>query len=76
MSATVRGPFASWILPPMNVPTKIIPIVTENGSAAADLLRWNTLSGRCRALEKTLHAYTPPSASCSSTPAAAIVHRP
>ena len=35
---------------------KIMPMATENGSAAADLLRWKSLPVACNALENTLHA--------------------
>src|ERR1700756_4462119 len=67
--ATVRGPLASWIRPPMKVPMKIMPIETENGRAASDLLSAKSLPVACKAFEKTLQEYTAPSASCSSTAA-------
>src|SRR5919109_1206623 len=62
--------------PPTKVPKKIIAMVTENGSAASDFDRSKALVSFCRALEKTLQAYTAPSASCSSTAAPAMNQRP
>lgn len=47
VSATTRGPRRSWMRPPMNVPTKIMPIATWNGrlactgvSCSAELSDW------------------------------------
>ena len=54
--ATTRGPRRSWIRPPMYVPTKIMKIAMENGSAASGFDKWKDVSAFCMALENTLHA--------------------
>src|SRR3712207_3155145 len=71
--ATGRGPRRSWIRPPTRLPMKIVPIANSNGSTAWVLLQPNC---SCSGTLKTLHAYTAPSASWTSTAAMTIYHRP
>ena len=40
----------------MYVPTKIMKIAMENGSAASGFDKWKDVSSFCMALENTLHA--------------------
>ena len=51
---------------------KIVPIATSNGSTASALLQPNSC---CSGLLNTLHAYTAPSASWTSTAATTRPHR-
>src|ERR1700758_494495 len=72
--ATVRGPRASWMRPPMNEPTKIMPKAVSNGTAASAWLQPKP-SGLVIAFANVLQAYTPPSANWTSTPPARMTHR-
>src|SRR3954452_5758711 len=57
----------------MKVPMKMVPIATSKGITTSLLLQPNW---PCRGLLNTLHAYTAPIASCTSTAATTMPHRP
>src|SRR2546429_3751709 len=57
----------------MKLPMKMVPMATSNGSTTSVLLHPNW---PCSGLLNTLHAYTAPSASWTSTAAMTMPHRP